>query len=71
MAAGLPPTAFDTLMQQLATLTLWIKQVIYTLLLHELETSLSKATLEAFGPEHTLQLWVPEPTRVDESYLCS
>jgi hypothetical protein len=61
--ASLPPTAFDTLMQQLGALPLWIKQVIYAQLRQELEAALSKATLEAFGPEHTLQLWVPDITR--------
>jgi hypothetical protein len=60
---SLPPTAFDTLMQQLGALPLWVKQVIYAQLRHELEATLSKATLEAFGFEHTLQLWVPEITR--------
>jgi hypothetical protein len=61
--SNLPPTAFDTLMQQLSALPLWVKQVIFTQLRQELELSLSKATLEAFGPEHTLQLWTPEITR--------
>lgn len=60
---SLPPTTFDNMMQQLSGLPLWVKQVIYAQLRGELETSLSKATLEAFGPEHTLQLWVPELTR--------
>lgn len=60
---SLPPTAFDSMMQQLTTLPLWVKQVLYAQLRYELETSMSKSTLEAFGPEHTLQLWVPELTR--------
>ncbi|WP_373532917.1 hypothetical protein [Vampirovibrio sp.] len=51
------------MMQQLGTLPLWVKQVIYAQFRHELEATLSKATLEAFGPEHTLQLWIPEITR--------
>lgn len=59
---SLPPTAFDTMMQQLSGLPLWVKQVIYAQLRSELESILSKATLEAFGPEHTLQLWIPEIT---------
>jgi hypothetical protein len=58
-----PNTAFDNLMQQLSTLPLWVKQVIYAQLRQELEASLSKATLATFGPEHTLQLWAPEITR--------
>lgn len=60
IVSSLPPTAFDTLMQQLGDLPLWIKQVIYAQLRSELEIALSKATLDAFGPEHTLQLWVPD-----------
>lgn len=56
-------SAFDILMQQLGMMPLWIKHVIYTNLRKELEATLSKPTLEAFGPEHTLQLWVPELTR--------
>lgn len=66
---NLPPTVFDTLMQQLGSLPLWVKQVIYAQLRQELEATLSKQTLEAFGPEHTLQLWVPEITRQGLSEL--
>lgn len=50
-------------MQQLSSLPLWVKQVIYAQLRLELETTMSKTTMEAFSPEHTLQLWVPEITR--------
>lgn len=60
---SLPPTAFDILIQQLSSLPLWVKQVIYAQMRNELESTMSKSTLEAFGPEHTLQLWVPEITR--------
>jgi hypothetical protein len=60
---SLPPTAFDTLMHQLSSLPLWVKQVVYAQLRIELEAGMAKSTLEAFGTEHTLQLWVPEPTR--------
>ena len=67
--SSLPPNAFDTLMQQLGELPLWIKQVIYTQLRMELEVTLSKATLDAFGPEHTLQLWVPELTHSGQKEL--
>ncbi len=66
---SLPPTAFDILMQQLGSLPLWIKQVIYAQLRFEMEAALSKATLEAFGPEHTLQLWVPELTHQGQMEL--
>ncbi len=69
MGTNLPPTAFDTLMQQLGSLPLWVKQVIYAQLRYELEATLSKSTLEAFGPEHTLQLWVPELTRSGQMEL--
>ena len=61
--ASPPPTAFDTLVQQIGTLPLWVKQVIYAQLRHDLESTMSKSTMEAFGPEHTVQLWVPELTR--------
>lgn len=67
--SSLSPTAFDLLMQQLGELPLWIKQVIYAQLRNELETTLSKATLDAFGPEHTLQLWKPELTHSGQHEL--
>jgi hypothetical protein len=67
--SSLSPTAFDQLMQQLGELPLWIKQVIYAQLRKELETTLSKATLDAFGPEHTLQLWIPELTHSGQNEL--
>jgi len=67
--SSLSPTAFDLLMQQLGELPLWIKQVIYAQLRIELETTLSKATLDAFGPEHTLQLWRPELTHSGQHEL--
>ena len=67
--SSLSPTAFDLLMQQLGELPLWIKQVIYAQLRLELETTLSKATLDAFGPEHTLQLWIPELTHSGQHEL--
>jgi hypothetical protein len=69
IVSSLPPTAFDALMQNLGDLPLWIKQVIYAQLRMELETTLSKATLDAFGPEHTLQLWVPELTHSGQHEL--
>lgn len=60
---SLPPnTAFDHLIQQLSSFPLWMKQVLYAQLRHDLESSMSKATLDAFSPEHTLQLWLPELT---------
>lgn len=68
---GSPPsdTAFDHLIQQLGSFPLWVKQVIYAQMRHDLESSMSKATLDAFSPEHTLQLWVPELTRQGQMEL--
>lgn len=56
-------TAFDELMRQINHLPLWVKQVIYAQIRQELEMTLSPSTLQAFSPEHTLQLWVPEVNR--------
>ena len=58
-----PPTAFEQLMQQLTALPLWEKQVINIQLRQELERTMSKSTMEAYGEEHTLQMWIPEVTR--------
>ncbi len=66
---GSPPSAFDQLMQQLSSLPLWVKQVVYTQLRMELEHAMSKSTMEAFGVEHTLQLWEPELTRAGTAEL--
>ncbi|HEY9745097.1 MAG TPA: hypothetical protein V6C99_02640 [Oculatellaceae cyanobacterium] len=67
---SLPPnTAFDQLIQQLSAFPLWMKQVLYAQLRNDLETCMSKATLDAFSPEHTLQLWVPELTRQGQGEL--
>jgi hypothetical protein len=63
MGSPPPNTTFDHLIQQLGSFPLWMKQVIYAQMKHDLESSMSKATLDAFSPEHTLQLWVPELTR--------
>lgn len=60
---GLTTTPFDQLMQQINSLPLWVKQVVYTQLRFELENAISKSTLGTFGPEHTLQLMVPDLTR--------
>jgi hypothetical protein len=56
-------TAFDALIKQISRLPLWVKQVVYTRIRQELELALSPSTLQAFSPEHTLQLWVPEINR--------
>lgn len=61
--ASQPPTILETLMKQVSAMPLWIKQVVYAQLKTELETAMSKATVDAFGTEHMLQLWVPELTR--------
>lgn len=69
MGSPPPNTAFDHLIRQLGTFPLWMKQVIYAQMRHDLESSMSKATLDAFSPEHTLQLWLPELTRQGQMEL--
>lgn len=64
-------TPFDQLMFQLIRLPLWVKQVIYVQLRRELEGTLSKSTLDAFSPEHTLQFWIPELSRHGVAALTS
>lgn len=59
-AASLTP--FEKLTQQLEQLPLWVKQVIYAVLRQELERALSSATLTAYSPADTLQIWRPELT---------
>lgn len=66
---GVPNTQFDDLMVQLSALPLWVKQVIYAQMRQDLEATLSSQTLEAFGPEHTLQLWIPELTHLAHQEL--
>lgn len=62
MSAAASLTPFEKLTQQLAQLPLWVKQVIYAILRQELERALSSATLTAYSPTDTLQIWVPELT---------
>jgi hypothetical protein len=69
MGSPPPNTAFDHLIQQLSSFPLWMKQVIYAQMRHDLESSMSKATLDAFSPEHTMQLWIPELTRQGQTEL--
>ncbi|MEM0951108.1 MAG: hypothetical protein AAGI66_03080 [Cyanobacteria bacterium P01_H01_bin.74] len=56
-------SSFEILTHKINGLPLWVKQVIYAELKIDLETLLSKTTLEKFTPEHTLQSWTPELTR--------
>lgn len=63
MASGIPPSYFETLMRELSTLPMWIKQVIYAQLKLELEATMSKATLDTYDVENMLQLWLPDITR--------
>jgi hypothetical protein len=51
----------DFLMQQVDLLPFWAKLVIYSTLQQEFKTVFSQSTLLSFAPEHTIQLWVPEP----------
>jgi len=53
----------DVLMQQVDLLPFWAKLVLYSTLQQELKGFFSQSTLLSFAPEHTLQLWVPEPNR--------
>lgn len=61
--ASLPPTVLENLIRQLGTMPLWIKQVLYYQLRVEMEQSISKLTLDAFGIDDVLQLWIPELTK--------
>lgn len=49
-------------MGQLQSLPLWMKQVIYTEMLSDLEASISRETLNTYEKAHLLQLHVPELT---------
>ncbi len=62
--ANIPQTALEQLSQQLTNMPLWIKQVVFTQLRTELENTVTKATLDTFGTDDMLQLWVPEVTRL-------
>lgn len=61
--SNMPQTILETLIRQLGTLPLWIKQVIYYQLRLEMEHSISKLTLDAFGIDDVLQLWIPDLTK--------
>ena len=60
---------FEGMMRMLSALPLWVKQIIYTQLRIDLETTLSKRTLDMFGPDDLLQLLVPELTTVGNKEL--
>ncbi len=57
-----PGSPFEKLNNQILSLPLWVKQVLYSVLKQELENILSKRTLDTFQPEDTLQIWHPELT---------
>jgi hypothetical protein len=59
---GQNTSPFEYLMQQIGTLPLWIKQVIYQQIRSDLELSMSKPALDTFGAQDLLQLWVPTVT---------
>jgi len=59
---SIPGSPFEKLNQQILSLPLWVKQVLYSVLKQELESILSKRTLDTFQPEDTLQIWHPELT---------
>ncbi len=65
-ASGSP---FEKLQQQILSLPLWVKQVFYSVLKQELESILSKRTLDTFQPEDTLQVWHPELTHAGSKAL--
>ena len=60
---------FEGMMRNMSALPLWVKQVIYTEMRNELEVILSKSTLDMFGPDDLLQLFVPELTPVGSKEL--
>jgi hypothetical protein len=66
---GQNTSPFEYLMQQIGTLPLWIKQVIYQQIRADLELSMSKPALDTFGAQDLLQLWVPTVTPVGRREL--
>ncbi len=60
---------FEQIYQQLMSLPLWVKQVIYVVLKQDLEKLISTKTLSAFNTDDTLQLWQPQLLTEGESYL--
>jgi hypothetical protein len=61
--------AFEILSAQTTQLPLLAKQVLYAQLRTDLEVAFSKSTLEAFGPDDILQLWVPRLTTQGRRHL--
>jgi hypothetical protein len=57
-----PPslTPFERMMEQMNSLPLWIKQVIYVQLRAELEKILTKVTVDSFADAEVLQMMVPQ-----------
>ncbi len=63
------PHSFDFFIQQIRVMPLWVKQVIYAMLRLELESTLSKRTLDTFGYDDLMQLMVPEVTPLGQREL--
>jgi hypothetical protein len=57
--SGQSQTTLSRLYTQIDSLPLWVKHVIYVQLTRELETTISRRTLDAFGYGDMLQLFVP------------
>lgn len=55
-------TSFESLLQNIINLPLWIKQVVYAELKSDLENSKARLTLELINKDDTLQLYVPQIT---------
>ncbi|MBX2859958.1 MAG: hypothetical protein KTR14_01895 [Vampirovibrio sp.] len=62
-------TSFEVIMSQIGKLPLWIKQVIFAQLRQELETTLAKSTLDAYGYDDNLQLFKPPLTHTGRKEL--
>lgn len=60
--SSIPPTIFETLTNQLTALPLWVKHVVYSMLKVELESKMSRRTLDMMDNENMLQTWIPEVT---------
>lgn len=55
-------TSFESLLNHLHNLPLWIKQVVYAELKGDLESSAARLTLEYINRDDTLQLYTPQIT---------
>lgn len=55
-------SSFESLLNHLHSLPLWIKQVVYAELKGDLESSAARLTLEFINRDDTLQLYIPQIT---------